>query len=126
MIAIGGEADATSAQLAGYLHRVHRPGDHLIVDLAEVSFMDTSGLHVLLAHAFECATDGTAVCLATARGGPALLLQLTEVDRHLPVYATVEETIVTMLMTPGNPDRHRPNESSQGTFARSADGSGAP
>ncbi|MFC5824115.1 hypothetical protein [Nonomuraea insulae] len=111
--------------------------------------MDSSGLHVLLAHAFECATEGTTVCLAAARGGPALrhlrqvhdqvaagpvnpiqvagqLLQLTEVDRHLPVYATVEEAIVTMLVTPGNPARHRPNESSQGTFARSADGSGAP
>lgn len=41
MVAFAVEADyATSAQLAGYLRRVPRPGTHVVVDLTELSFLD--------------------------------------------------------------------------------------
>ena len=98
VIAIGGEVDrTTSAQLADYLGRIRRPGDHLVFDLTELSFMDSSGLHVLLACARTCAADGAGVHLAGARAAPARLLHITGVDVHLPVYATAEQAITAVL-----------------------------
>lgn len=90
VIAIGGEVDrTTSPHLADYIGRVHRPADHVVVDLTELSFLDNSGLLL--------AIDGAGPHLAAARCMPARLLQLTGVDTHLPVYATVDQAITAVL-----------------------------
>ncbi|HEX4816408.1 MAG TPA: STAS domain-containing protein [Nonomuraea sp.] len=98
VVAVAGELDRTnSAKLAEYLDRVHRPGDHVVFDLTELAFLDSSGLHVLLARARACAAEGTGMHLAGASGAPARLLTITGVDGHLPVYAAVQEAITTVL-----------------------------
>ncbi|WP_345566416.1 STAS domain-containing protein [Nonomuraea rosea] len=98
VIAIGGEIDrTTSPQLADYVQRVRRPGDHVVFDLTELGFMDSSGLHVLLVSAQQAAADGVRVHLAAAQGAPARLLQITNVGAHLPVYVTVEQAITAVL-----------------------------
>ncbi|WP_188193738.1 STAS domain-containing protein [Nonomuraea sp. SYSU D8015] len=98
VIAIGGEVDrTTSAELADYINRIRRPRDHLVFDLTELSFLDSSGLQVLLASAQHGAADGAGVHLAAVHGMPARLLQITGVGAHLPVYATVEQAITTVL-----------------------------
>lgn len=102
MIAIAGEVDRTnSAQLADYIERVRRPGDHAVFDLAELSFLDSSGLHVVLACARQCAAEGVDLHLAAAQGAPARLLTITGVDRRIPVYATAEQAITTILRARG-------------------------
>ncbi|MGW0807693.1 STAS domain-containing protein [Nonomuraea sp. NPDC002799] len=98
VIAIGGELDrVTSAQLTDYLHQCRRPGDHVVFDLSELSFLDSSGLHVVLSIARTCGDDGAAAHLAAARDSPARLIEITGVDAHLPVYASVEEAITAVL-----------------------------
>ncbi|MEV0387177.1 STAS domain-containing protein [Nonomuraea sp. NPDC050643] len=98
VIAIAGEADRTSCeQLADYLGRVRRPGDHVVVDMSRLSFLDSSGLHVLLLCARTCADDDARVHLAAAHGAPARLLEITEVSAHLPVHDTVEQAITAIL-----------------------------
>ncbi|MGP3910851.1 STAS domain-containing protein [Nonomuraea sp. 10N515B] len=100
VIALAGEVDRTnSAQLADYIERIRRPGDHVIFDLAELSFLDSSGLHVLLACARTCADEGADAHLAAAKGAPARLLRITGVDARLPTYVTTEHAIATVLAT---------------------------
>jgi anti-sigma B factor antagonist len=100
LIAIAGEIDKTnSAQLADYVDRVRRPGDHVIFDLSELSFLDSSGLHVLLTCARTCTGDGSNAHLCAARGAPARLLHITGVDGHVPTYVTVEHAIAAVLAT---------------------------
>ncbi|MGN9844620.1 STAS domain-containing protein [Nonomuraea sp. H19] len=56
LIAVGGEIDlADSGRLARYVNRVRRPGDHVVFDLTEVSFLDCSGLRVLISSARRAA-----------------------------------------------------------------------
>ena len=94
LVCLDGELDRTnSAHLADYLDRVHRTGDYVVFDLTELRFCDSSGLHVLLARARACQAARATVHLAGARGVPARLLQITGVDGHLPVHATVEQAI---------------------------------
>jgi anti-sigma B factor antagonist len=98
LVAIAGELDrANSAQLAGYLDRVHRLGDHVVFDLTELTFLDSSGLHVLLSRARICAAAGAGTHLAGAHGAPARLLKITGVDGHLPLHPTVEEAVIAVL-----------------------------
>jgi anti-sigma B factor antagonist len=100
VLAIAGELDrTTSAQLADYIERVRRPADHVVFDLGELSFMDSSSLHVVLDCARRCAIAGTGVHLAAARGAPARLLTITGVNGHPPVYATVEQALTAALAT---------------------------
>jgi anti-sigma B factor antagonist len=103
VIAVIGEVDRNSSdRLAGYIGEVHRPGDHVVIDLAELSFMDSSGLRVLLDCARRCADGGADLHLAAAHGAPARLLAVTGVDRRLSMYATAEEAITAVLSARGN------------------------
>ncbi|SNT55778.1 anti-sigma B factor antagonist [Streptosporangium subroseum] len=98
LIAVGGEVDlATSGQLADYIDRIRRPGDHMVFDLTELSFLDCSGLRVLMSSARQAAADDAGVRLAGVRGTPARLLQIVRVHALLPVYNTVEQALATVL-----------------------------
>ncbi|GIH95947.1 STAS domain-containing protein [Planobispora siamensis] len=101
LIALAGEIDrTTSAQLADYVARVRRAGDHVVFDLTELRFLDSSGLRVLLMCAQACAAEGVQVHLAGARAAPARLLTTTGLGGHLPVHAEVEQAI-TAAVTQG-------------------------
>ncbi|MGW0802565.1 STAS domain-containing protein [Nonomuraea sp. NPDC002799] len=94
LIAVGGEIDiATSGRLARYVNRVRRPGDHVVLDLTEVSFLDCAGLRALMSIARRAAAGHAGTRLAGVRGGPARLLQLVRLHALLPVYGTVEQAL---------------------------------
>ncbi|MEV4179395.1 STAS domain-containing protein [Nonomuraea sp. NPDC049709] len=97
LIAVGGEIDiANSARLARHVGRVRRPGDHVVFDLTRLSFMDCSGLRVLLSSARRAADDDAGVHLAGARGAPARLLRIVRLDAHLPMYDTVAQAVTAV------------------------------
>ncbi|WP_327045387.1 STAS domain-containing protein [Microbispora sp. NBC_01189] len=94
LITVGGEIDLTATgQLARYVDRVRRPGDTVVFDLTGVSFMDCSGLRVLISTAQRAANDDAGVRLAGVRGIPARLLQIVGLHALLPVYGTVEQAL---------------------------------
>ncbi|MGI5290070.1 STAS domain-containing protein [Nonomuraea polychroma] len=98
LIAVGGEADlTTSGQLAHYINRVRRPGDHVVFDLSELSFLDCSGLRVLISSARRAAAEDADVHLAGARGAPARLLEIVRIHALLPVYNTVDQALAAVL-----------------------------
>ncbi|MGP3963260.1 STAS domain-containing protein [Nonomuraea sp. 3N208] len=98
LIAVGGEADlTTSGQLADYINRIRRPGDHMVFDLTELSFLDCSGLRVLISSARQAAAEDAGVRLAGARGAPARLLEIVRIHALLPVYNTVEQALAAVL-----------------------------
>ncbi|GLW07132.1 hypothetical protein Misp01_22620 [Microtetraspora sp. NBRC 13810] len=95
LIALSGQLDATvTGGLEEFVVQARQdPGDHLVFDLAELSFMDSAGLRVLLnAHAFA-RRHGGRVHLAAVQPMPARVLQLTHAGDHLAVQATVEEAL---------------------------------
>ncbi|MGC4806829.1 STAS domain-containing protein [Micromonospora sp. DT233] len=91
VLEVHGELDmATSPQLRKGLQRLVDAGDRqVVVDLAGVGFMDSSGLGVLVAM-FKAlrAADGR-LCLAAVQPSVRSVLAVTSVDRAITVYDDV-------------------------------------
>ncbi|MFC6022846.1 STAS domain-containing protein [Plantactinospora solaniradicis] len=92
VLEVRGELDmATSPQLRERLQRLVDAGDRqVVVDLAEVGFMDSSGLGVLVL-IFKALRDvGGRLCLAAAQPAVRSVLTITSVDRAIHLYDSVE------------------------------------
>ncbi|MDW5598492.1 STAS domain-containing protein [Conexibacter stalactiti] len=79
-----GELDlATAPQLIAAL-RSHDDYERLVIDLRSLSFMDSSGLRLLVAETDRASRGG--YVLQLVRGGPEVgrLLRLTRLDEKLP------------------------------------------
>ncbi len=98
VITIAGEVDATtSADLETYLDQVRRRLDeHLIVDVSGLTFLDSSGLAVLLAAATLARVHGAGVHLAGLRPRVARLLEITGAERAVTVYDNVEQALAAV------------------------------
>ncbi|WP_052423806.1 STAS domain-containing protein [Nonomuraea candida] len=105
VIAVTGELDATNAgHLESYIGRMRHPGRPLVLDLGGLTFMDSTGLHVLLRVHAEVREQGTALHLAAVQDLPARLLQITEVWDALDIHPSTEAAI-TALIDPSAPAR---------------------
>jgi anti-anti-sigma factor len=88
---LAGELDLASApalreQLLGLLRR---GSSRLVLDLTRVSFCDASGLAVLVGTSHRARRLGGFLRLAAVPRQAARVLDLTGLDRHLPVFPTV-------------------------------------
>jgi anti-sigma B factor antagonist len=117
VIAVGGELDATNeSRLDEFVRECRqRPGDHLVFDLAEVQFMDSAGLRVLLNTYTYSRQHGGSVRLAALRSMSARLVEITRIGEHLPVHRTLQDALTAALTPPEPP--HRPLTGNSGPGA---------
>jgi anti-sigma B factor antagonist len=74
----------------------------VLVDLSETSFIDSSGLHVLLTARARVADAGRRLLLACPPNGPAArLLRAVRLDGALDVYSTRSAAEAALDGTPG-------------------------
>ncbi|MEV0306506.1 STAS domain-containing protein [Nonomuraea fuscirosea] len=107
VITMAGELDATNAaQLVSYIGRVRQPGQPVVLDLGGLTFMDSSGLHVLLRVHDEVGRQGGVLHLAAVTDLPARLLQITGVWDAFPIHPSTEAAI-TALSSPPSPAPHQ-------------------
>ncbi|MGR6917917.1 STAS domain-containing protein [[Actinomadura] parvosata] len=99
MICIEGDVDATShLQLEAYIKQVsRRPGDQIVFDLSETTFIDSGGLRILTNTHTTSVRNGGAVHLAAPGPIPARLLQIVGMAQHVPVHASVEQALRAAL-----------------------------
>jgi anti-sigma B factor antagonist len=99
VIAIAGELDVTNhGEMAAYLGRIRQaPADQVVFDLAELAFMDSSGLRALLSCRQDCVGQGGEMRLAALQAIPARMLEITGVHAHLLVHATVDQALTAAL-----------------------------
>jgi anti-sigma B factor antagonist len=72
-----------------------------VVDLTECSFIDSTGLATLL-HGAKPAQNGESHAALVSPGGEVRkLLELTAIDRTLPVFETVEEAVAAVRAVDG-------------------------
>ena len=84
-VAVTGELDMfTVPDLRAQVRRTAREAEHLCLDLRDVTFIDSSGLSLLIGIDAESRADGFAFAL---RPGPAVsrLIELTRLEDVLPV-----------------------------------------
>lgn len=84
----------SAADLRQHVVQAVAEGTHrLVVDLAEVSFVDSSGLGALIAGLKAARLAGGDLRLAQPTAQTRSLLQLVGLDRALRLYATVEDAL---------------------------------
>jgi anti-anti-sigma factor len=96
VITLAGELDlSTAPRLQQELIRTRTTSPRLVLDMAGLTFMDTTGLRVIVkAHAHAQESGGT-VTLAGVSGAPLQVLQITGLHKRLPVLETLDEALST-------------------------------
>jgi anti-anti-sigma factor len=83
VVQVSGELDiATAPQLHDHLSAFIRDGHRIVLDLAEVEFMDSSGLEVLLSCHRSAGLCGTALVLRSPSPRVSRLLELSGLASH--------------------------------------------
>ncbi|UBU17811.1 STAS domain-containing protein [Nonomuraea gerenzanensis] len=97
LITVTGELDSTNAdQLESYADRHRGPGPGLILDLNELTFMDSRGLHVLLRLNAAVRRQGGLLRLAGVQDVPARVLQITGVWLALHIHPDAQHAAAAM------------------------------
>ncbi|PRX12593.1 STAS domain-containing protein [Actinoplanes italicus] len=91
VVKVGGQLDmATAPELDRCIRQVADDGGlQVVLDLADVSFLDSSGLGVLLAWFKELRSAGGRLCVAAVQEIVAYVLQVAALDQVMEVYDTV-------------------------------------
>ena len=93
VVKVSGNLDLTSRdQFDQYLTATRRGSRELIIDMSDVTFMDTGCLAVIVGHYKRLSVSGSLV-LAGARYRPAKTLWITGLAYRLPLYESVEDAI---------------------------------
>ncbi|MEV5414289.1 STAS domain-containing protein [Thermopolyspora sp. NPDC052614] len=95
VVAVEGELDLFTAPFLRDEVReaIKQDGPTLVLDLAALSFMDSSGLSVLI-EAWRLATgEGGSVSLACPQPPVARILRTTGLDRRIKVYPDVDSAV---------------------------------
>ena len=86
VVAVAGEVDiATVTRLRERLFELAASGRTLVVDLDQVSFIDSSGLAALVGAARRAAAHGTSLQVVCARPRTRQLFRLTGLDGQVPL-----------------------------------------
>ncbi|GAA0478936.1 anti-sigma-B factor antagonist [Paractinoplanes deccanensis] len=88
----GGQLDMdTAPELDDFLRQVADAGNvQVVLDFADVSFLDSSGLGLLMVWFKELQSRGGRLCVAAVQEIVAYVLRVAAVDQVLDVYDTVE------------------------------------
>lgn len=88
---LSGELDiATAGRLTEALEALEpAPGEQLVIDLASVGFMDSTGLRVLIAANRDAADTGYELVIVTGESPARRVLELTRMDEHMRVLPAI-------------------------------------
>jgi anti-sigma B factor antagonist len=94
VVEVTGEVDiATAPRLREALEQRPAAGGRLVVDLTGVTFMDSSGLGILLNLQRDVGDAGGRLAVVCPPGPARLLLEVTGLDSELPLFATRAEAL---------------------------------
>jgi anti-sigma B factor antagonist len=99
VVRVGGEVDLETASQLGDHAAVAllEVSPHLVLDLSEVTFMDSTRLKVLLTVQRRAGLAGGSFAVTGATRPVLRLLSLTGLDATIPLYATLDDVPATPL-----------------------------
>ncbi|MEV0387183.1 STAS domain-containing protein [Nonomuraea sp. NPDC050643] len=105
VIKLGGELDlATAPALGRFIGEVRQSwADQLIFDMAEVGFVDSSGLRVLLDAFAVAQRNGGAIHLTALSGAPARLIEVTRLGERFHLHPSTEIALAAILTEARSP-----------------------
>ena len=98
VIAVRGELEVVTApRLEEHLAPAASRGQPVLVDLCEVPFMDSTGIHVLVAAHENLGAAGATLAVACIPAGPPKrVLELSGVERVVPVFPSRREGVLAL------------------------------
>jgi anti-sigma B factor antagonist len=96
VVAVSGEIDlGTAGQLRDYLAECLSTEGlrDIVLDLSGVTFMDSTGLQVLISTQRRLEAQGGRLRLVGLRSGVAKILRVTGLDQKFPTYETVADAV---------------------------------
>jgi anti-sigma B factor antagonist len=85
-VSVGGDLDlATAPRLDGALREIESTSSTVILDLSGLTFIDSSGINLLVRHAERARSNGFALSIVPPNATVARVLDITGVDQHLPL-----------------------------------------
>ena len=69
------------------------PVERIVLDLSDLAFVSSAGLGTFIAAHQRCGRHGCVIRLAAPQARIRQLLELTCLDRILPIFATVEQAL---------------------------------
>jgi anti-sigma B factor antagonist len=95
VLRLRGELDiASSDDLRRHLNEARREhGEHLVLDLTDLEFMDSNGLSVIVACYKAVTANGGGLVLAAPRPIVRRALEITGLHRRIPVTDTLEDAL---------------------------------
>ena len=93
IVSVGGEVDLeTASQLGDHaLDTLRDVSPHVLLDLTDVTFMDSTGLKVLLSIQRRADLAGGSFAIAGASRSVRKILTLTGLDQTFTIHETVDE-----------------------------------
>jgi anti-sigma B factor antagonist len=95
LVELAGEADVTGTETlhALLVSQTRKKPGLLVIDMSALRFMDSAALQVILRAHLALGKDGGRLALVSPHDTVARVLQMTEVDRVVPVYASLDEAV---------------------------------
>jgi anti-sigma B factor antagonist len=104
IVTIAGEIDISTVNpLRERLFETATSGAPLVVDLEQVSFIDSVGLAVLVGASKHAAAHGGTLQVACAQPKIRQLVRLTQLDRRIPLFHTLDEALAFRAASSTNP-----------------------
>jgi anti-sigma B factor antagonist len=98
VVSAKGELDAfTAPGLTEAFGRAQGNGRDVVVDLADVAFMDSTALGLVVRAVRELGEDGRAVRVVLPRGTARRVFEITTVDRVLPVAGSRTDALAELV-----------------------------
>ena len=109
VVRVSGNLDLTSRdQFDQYLTQARRLSRRLIIDMSDVTFMDTGCLAVIMGHYKRLSASGGLI-LAGAQYRPAKALWITGLAHQLPLYDSVDDAIAASQEPPAGQELPAPS-----------------
>jgi anti-sigma B factor antagonist len=98
VMTVGNEIDAFTAPgfRVALVGAIEKGCDHLVVDLTNVTFLDSSGINALVGTAKVAARNGTSLRVVVSRPSVVKPLLITGVNRIVALYDTLPEALSEM------------------------------
>jgi anti-anti-sigma factor len=94
VVSVSGNLDlVTHDQFDQYLTKIRRENSHVIIDMSDVTFMDTGCLAVIIGHWKRLLAGSGELILAGAKYRPAKALWITGLAYRLPLFDSVDEAV---------------------------------
>jgi anti-anti-sigma factor len=94
VVSVSGNLDlVTHDQFDQYLTKIRRENSHVIIDMSDVTFMDTGCLAVIIGHWKRLLAGSGELILAGAKYRPAKALWITGLAYRLPLFDSVGEAV---------------------------------